>query len=54
MATFATNTNLSHMNAKQLRKIAKDVGVTSTTIDAVLSENSKSGKSALVTAIKAK
>lgn len=52
MATFASNTNISHMNTKQLRKVAKDVNVSPVTIDAVLSQNS--GKSTLITAIKAK
>lgn len=52
MATFATNTNLTHMNVKQLRKIANDVVVNPVTINQYLSQNS--GKSGLITAIKAK
>lgn len=53
MATFATNTNITHMNQKQLRKIATDVAVNPVTINATIG-NQKSGKDALITAIKAK
>lgn len=52
MASTATNMNLSHMNVKQLRKVAKDVGVSPVTINAALSQNAS--KSTLITAIKAK
>lgn len=53
MATFATNTNISHMNQKQLRKIATDVNVNPITINATIG-NQKNVKDTLITAIKAK
>lgn len=53
MATFATNTNIVHMNQKQLRKIATDVNVNPVTINATIG-NQKNVKDALITAIKAK
>lgn len=52
MASVATNMNITHMNVKQLRKLAKDVNVSPVTINQYQSENS--GKSGLITAIKAK
>lgn len=52
MASVATNMNIAHMNVKQLRKVAKDVGVAPVTINSYLSQNS--GKTGLIAAIKAK
>lgn len=52
MASTATNMNISHMNIKQLRKIAKDVNVNPVTVNAALSQNST--RSTLIAAIKAK
>lgn len=52
MATAFTSANISHMNVKQLRKIAKDVAVNPVTINTVLSQNNS--KTALISAIKAK
>ena len=53
MATAISSTNISHMNQKQLRKIAIDVGVNPVTINSTLN-NTPSVKATLVTAIKAK
>jgi hypothetical protein len=52
MASTATNVNITHMNVKQLRKVAKDVNVDPVIINSYMSQNS--GKSGLITAIKAK
>lgn len=52
MASTATNMNIAHMNVKQLRKVAKDVGVNPVTVNGFLSQNAT--KSTLITAIKAK
>lgn len=52
MASTLSNVNISHMNQKQLQKAAKDVGVNPVTV--INNSNSQNGKSALVTAIKAK
>lgn len=55
MATFASNMNLSHMNGKQLRAIARNVRVNPFTINQNnVNQNDKARKAALVTAIKAK
>ena len=49
MATFASNMNIAHMNAKQLRHIARTVGVAAPTLN-----NTLTSKATLITAIKAK
>lgn len=55
MATVFSNVNLTHMNGKQLRKIARDVRVNPVTIDAnATNQNVVARRSALITAIKAK
>lgn len=55
MATVFSNVNLSAMNGKQLRKIARVVRVNPVTIDAnSVNQNNTARKAALVSAIKAK
>ena len=53
MATAISSTNISHMNQKQLRKIAGDVRVDPVTINATLG-NTPAIRGTLATAIKAK
>lgn len=57
MASTYTVVNISHMNTKQLQKVARDVGVNPVTVIANGNQNmlgSSNGRSALITAIKAK
>jgi len=52
MASTFSATNISHMNQKQLRKVATDLRVSDITV--INNSNSQNGKAALITAIKAK
>lgn len=55
MASVATNINISHMNGKQLQKLAFDVGVNPVIIVANATDRGRPEKlAALRTAIKAK
>lgn len=49
MASVFSAQNILHMNIKQLRSAARQVGVASTTLD-----NTMTSKASLITAIKAK
>lgn len=49
MATVYSNQNISHMNTKQLRHIARQVGVAPTTLN-----DTMTSRATLITAIKAK
>lgn len=53
MASTATASNISHMNQKQLKKLALDIGVNPVTVNATISNNA-AVKATLITAIKAK